>query len=223
MAAARDGIDALLRDRGLRRTDPALTVESLLRGAAASAALEGSTSSAEDVRSGRGDHVAGSAVRVSAQLLALVPVLSRSPLQALARLHALAAPAGTDPESRGRPHDQAAAQRLTALARRLTAPSAAPALVVAALVHAELATTTPFGSADGLVARAAERLVVVGRGVDPTALTVPEAGHLRLRLEYESNLRGYATGTAAGVQAWLLYAAEAYTAGAQASPLVAAP
>ncbi|MBA3991090.1 MAG: oxidoreductase, partial [Propionibacteriales bacterium] len=33
MAAARDGIDALLRDRGLRRTGPDLTSESLLRGA----------------------------------------------------------------------------------------------------------------------------------------------------------------------------------------------
>ena len=86
---------------------------------------------------------------------------------------------------------------------------------------AALATVAPFGSVDGLVARAAERLVLVSRGVDPTALTVPEAGHLRLRREYESNLRGFATGTTEGTQAWLLYAAEAYTAGAQASPLVA--
>jgi hypothetical protein len=220
MAAARDGIDALLRDRGLRRTDPGLTAESLLRGAAASAALEGSGSSAEDVRSGRTDDVAASAVRLSTQLLALVPVLPRSPLQALARLHALAAPPGGDPQTRGRPRDAAAARRLAALAQRLTTPTAAPALVVAALVHAELVTTAPFGSADGLVARAAERLLLVGRAVDPTSLTVPEAGHLRLRREYASNLRGYATGTPAGVQAWLLYAAEAYTAGAQASPLV---
>jgi Fic family protein len=110
------------------------------------------------------------------------------------------------------------------LARRLVAPTEAPALVVAAFVHAELATAAPFGSADGLVARAAERLVLVGRGVDPTALTVPEEGHLRLREEYASNLRAYAhatrTGSVTGVQAWLLYAAEAYTAGAQASPLV---
>jgi hypothetical protein len=221
VAAARDGIDALLRDRGLRRTDPALTAESLLRGAVASAALEGSVSSAADVRGGRADEVAAGAVRISTQLLSLVPVLPRAPLQALARLHALAAPADVDPDRRGRPRDAAAAKGLASLARRLTAPTAAPALVVAALVHAELATVAPFGSVDGLVARAAERLVLVSRGVDPTALTVPEAGHLRLRGEYESNLRGFATGTTGGTQAWLLYAAEAYTAGAQASPLVA--
>jgi hypothetical protein len=223
VAAARDGIDALLRDRGLRRTDPALTAESLLRGAAASATLEGSVSSVEDVRSGRTDDVAASAVRLSASLLALVPVLPRAPLQALARLHALAAPGDSDADDRGRPRDPVAARRLAELGRRLTTPSAAPALVVAALVHAELATAAPFGSADGLVARAAERLVLVGRGVDPTSLTVPEAGHLRFRREYESNLRAYASGTAAGVQAWLLYAAEAYTAGAQASPLIPTP
>jgi hypothetical protein len=91
--------------------------------------------------------------------------------------------------------------------------------VSAAVAHAELRTVAPFASHNGLVARAAERLVLVARGVDPTSLTVPEAGHLALRAEYESNLRGYADGGAAGVHAWLLYAAEAYTAGAQASPL----
>jgi hypothetical protein len=48
---------------------------------------------------------------------------------------------------------------------------------------------------------------------------VPEAGHLALRAAYESNLRGYRDGGAAGVQAWLLYAAEAFAAGAEASPL----
>ncbi len=223
VAAARDGIDALLRDRGLRRTDPALTAESLLRGAVASAVLDGSGSAAEDVRTGRGDDVAASAVRLSVQVLSLAPVLSRSPLQALARLHALAAPAGSDPATRGRPRDPASAAHLAALARRLTAPTSAPALVVAALVHAELATAAPFASANGLVARAAERLVLVGRGVDPTSLTVPEAGHLHLRGGYEATLRAYASGTPAGAQAWLLHAAEAFTAGAQASPLVTSP
>ena len=220
LAAARDGIDALLRDRGLRRTDPATTSESLLRGAWASAALEGSVVSAEELRAGTADAIAARAVRVSVSLLSLVPVLTRSPLQALARLHVLAAPPGSHPDDRGRPRDGEGAERLSSLARRLTAPSGAPALAVAALVHAELVTTTPFPSANGLVARAAERLVLVGRGVDPTSLTVPEAGHLRLREEYESNLRAYASGTSSGAQAWLLYAAEAYTAGAQASPLV---
>ena len=92
-------------------------------------------------------------------------------------------------------------------------------MITAALVHAELATAEPFGSADGLVARAAERLVLVSSGVDAKSLVVPEAGHLALRPAYESNLRAYAGGGRAGIQAWLLYCTEAYAAGAEASPL----
>ena len=96
-----------------------------------------------------------------------------------------------------------------------------PALLVAAVVHADLATTASFASHNGVVARAAERLVLVARGVDEKSLTVPEAAHLALRSEYESNLRAYRDGGPNGVHAWLLYAAEAYAAAAEASPLVA--
>jgi len=110
-AAARDGIDAMLRDRGLRRTSPETTAESLLRGAHASAVLEGSASTLAEVRAGSGDEIAADAVRVSTELLALSPSLSRAPLQAFARIHALAA-AGLPAEQRGRPRDGAAADRL---------------------------------------------------------------------------------------------------------------
>ncbi len=219
LAAARDGIDALLRDRGLRRTAPDLTGESLLRGAHASALLEGSSVSLDELRAGGADPVAEAAVRVSTELLGLVPVLAHSPLQALARLHTLAAAGTVDDGELGRPRDGAAAERLAGLAGLLLAPSAAPGLLVAAVVHAEVRTAAPFASHNGIVARAAERLVMVARGVDPTSLTVPEAGHLTLRAAYESNLTGYAEGGLPGVHAWLLYAAEAFTAGAQASPL----
>ena len=86
-------------------------------------------------------------------------------------------------------------------------------------MHAELVTAAPFAACNGIVARAAERLVLVARGVDPASLVVPEAGHLALRAAYESNLRGYRDGGRAGLHAWLLYAAEAQAAGAEASPL----
>ena len=146
------------------------------------------------------------------------PALSKSPLQALARIHALAA-AGLPAESRGRPRDAAAAETLRGVGQLLTAPTDAPALLVAALVHATLATTAPFASHNGLVARAAERLVLVARGVDEKSLVVPEAGHLALRPAYESNLRGYRDGGRTGLHSWLLYAAQAQTKGAEASPL----
>ncbi len=210
-AATRDGIDVMLRDRGLRRTSPEQTAESLLRGAHASAVLAGSESSLEEVRAGAGDPIAASAVRMSTELLALVPVIGRSPVQALARLHALAG-------GNGQPGTSDGAARLQSLSSTLLATSA-PGLIVAALVHADLATAQPFGDLDGVVARAAERLVLVARGVDPASLVVPEAGHLALRAAYESNLRGYRDGGRKGLHAWLLYAAEAQAKGAESSPL----
>lgn len=216
---ARDGIDVMLRDRGLRRTAPDITGESLLRGAHASAVLEGSASTLAEVRESGGDAIARDAVRLSAELLSLVPVLRQTPLQAFARLHALAA-AGTLPDRElGRPRGAHEVERLRGLAELLTTDRTTPALIIAAIAHADLATVAPFGSHNGIVARAAERLVLVARGVDPTSLVVPEAGHLALREAYGSNLRGYASGERSGIHSWLLYAAEAFTAGAEASPL----
>lgn len=219
MAATRDGIDALLRDRGLRRTSPDLTAESLLRGAHASAVLEGSESSLELMRDNGGGPMAQAAVRISTQLLGLLPALNQSPLQAFARIHTLAGKGICADEDLGRPRDAGSAARLRDLGRLLAGPTTAPALVVAAVVHADLVASSPFVSHNGLVARAAERLVLAARGVDVKSLVVPEAGHLAVRREYESNLRGYVQGGTAGVHAWLLYAAEAYAKGAEASPL----
>ncbi|GAA4815727.1 oxidoreductase [Nocardioides caeni] len=218
--AARDGIDVLLRDRGLRRTSPELTAESLLRGAYASAVLEGSGSTLEEVRGGTGDETAAAAVRVATELLSLLPVLRRQPLQAFARLHTLAARGALPDELLGRPRGGESAAKLRGVAELVTAPTQAPALAVAAVVHAELVAAAPFHSHNGIVARAAERLLLAARGVDEKSLVVPEAAHLRLRAAYESNLRGWSTGGRAGMHAWLIYATEAYAAAAEASPLV---
>jgi len=218
-AAARDGIDVLLRDRGLRRTTPEDTVEALLRGAHASAALDGSTSSLDDLRRAAGDETALASLRLSTELMTLVPQLARSPLQVFARLHTLAARGTVPDDELGRPRDPVAAERLRTLSSALTTATAAPGLLVAAVVHAEVASGDPFASHNGLVARALERLVLASRGVDERSVTVPEAAHLALRPAYESNLRGYRDGGTAGVHAWLLYAAEAFARGAEESPL----
>jgi hypothetical protein len=220
LGSARDGIDALLRDRGLRRTTPAATGESLLRGAVASAQLAGGASTLEDVRAGPPDDVAMRAMRLNAELLRLGPVLARSPLQALARLHALAATGTAPADEVGRPRpDPNAAEMLHDLARRLLAPTAAPALAVAALAHAEVLVREPFGTANDLVARALERLLLVTRGVDPRSVLVPEAGHLAMRESYESALAAYRAGGPAGRRTWLLHAAAAIGHGVSASPL----
>lgn len=218
-AAARDGVDTLLRDRGLRKTAPGVTAESLLRGAHASAVLEGSGSSLDDVREGRGDEIAADAVRLSTELLGLAPLLSQAPLQAFARMHALAARSALPADELGRPRDAESAARLREISSMITASTTVPGMITAAVVHAELASAQAFASHNGLVARAAERLVLLARGVDEKSLTVPEAGHLAFRAQYESNLRGYASATRAGMHAWLLYAAESFAKGTEASPL----
>jgi hypothetical protein len=210
-AATRDGIDAMLRDRGMRRTSPEQTSESLLRGAHASAVLAGSASTLDEVRAGTGDEIAQAAVRISTEVLSLAPVVGRSPAQAFARLHVLAGGSGAPASTEG-------AARLQSLSATLL-QTRAPALLVAAVVHGDLLSAEAFDSHDGLVARAAERLVLVARGVDPASLVVPEAGHLALRAAYESNLRGYREGGRAGLHSWLLYAADAQAKGAESSPL----
>jgi Fic family protein len=92
------------------------------------------------------------------------------------------------------------------LATRLTRPTEAPALVVAAVVHAELMTMQPFTYGSGLVARAVDRLVLGARGVDPDNWSVPEAGlHAQGRPTYVRALRGYATGGSEGISQWVQF------------------
>lgn len=216
-AATRDGIDALLRDRGLRRVSPDDTARALLLGAAATSTLEGSAVAADDLAAGGGDATARAALRLSTELLGLVPVWRRAPVQAIARLHALAAAGSIPDDALGRPDGDTS--RLTALARALASPTKAPGLAVAAIVHGEIVASGAFSSHAGVVARAAERIVLVERGVDPPAVTVPEAGHAAVPDGYRSALEAYLTGTDVGVAQWLRYASQAFARGAEASPL----
>ncbi len=215
-AAARDGLDALLGGRALRRREPEVTAESLLHGAWASAVLEGSSGDLVLVRGGGGDRVAQAAVRLSTQLLGVLPVWQRSPVQALARMHTIAAASAVPADRLGRPVDASAARRLHALAAALP-DTDAPGMVVSALVHAEVAAAAAFLPYNGLVARAAERLVLVATGVDPVSVAVPELGHLRLAPGYHAGLGAYREGGAPGLRAWLLHAAAAYAIGIEAA------
>ena len=218
-AATRDGLDSLLRDRGLRRSTPESTGESLLLGASATAAIEGSAYDVEALKAGEGDATARGAVLLSTELLGLIPVWNRSPLQAIARIHALAAAGNADADDLGRPSNPAGAERLNLLARLLGQPTEAPGLVVAALVHAEIATAGAFVSHNGVVARAAERLVLVAKGVDPASVIVPEAGHAAEVEGYRAALASYERGDSSGIHQWLMYASQAFSRGAEASPM----
>ena len=217
LAGARDAVDRLLAHRVLRRQSAAVSSESALRGARASASLAGSEISLADLRAGApADPTVQGALRVVGGLGPLVPVWEQAPLQALARLHVLAG-AGFVPADRlGRPAGSpATAVRLRSLAELLTGGSQVPGTLLAAVVHGELASLAPFGSADDLVARAAERLTLVTRGVDPKAVSVPEVGHRECAEDYRTALAGYRTGSADGVAGWLRHCAAAVELGAR--------
>ncbi|MFI6481320.1 oxidoreductase [Nonomuraea sp. NPDC050663] len=207
---ARQAVDRLYRHRVLRRRSPEVSAESALRGARASAALSGVDVTLDDLRSGTvTDPVVQGALRASAELGRLGSTWRASPRQVLARLHTLAARGLADDDTLGRP--AAGSPRLDALMSLVTSGSKAPALVLAAIVHAELAVLEPFGTADGVVARAAERLTLVEFGLDPKALVPAELGHLGA--DYGTALESYVTGTPSGVAAWVQHCAEAVVVG----------
>lgn len=266
VAAARADVDRLLGHRLLRRRSAEVTAESALRGARASAELEGASIELEQLRGQllagsavelhdrsdtHGGRLVASAVRLHAGLGGLLQTWRHSPRQALARLHVLAAADLVDDvDQLGRPRVSSptdgvlpdryglgappdpveVAARLDGLCALLTGTTSAPAVVVSAVVHGELVALRPFGVADGLVARAAARLVLVDRGLDPKAVTAPEVGHAELEkfgeggfarehgavdgTSYGVALRGYVTGDPDGVATWVQHCARAVALGA---------
>ena len=99
--------------------------------------------------------------------------------------------------------------------------STAPAPVIAGVVHGELLTLRPFGTADGIVARAASRLVAVSTGLDPHNLGVPEVAWLRRGPEYASAAARFAEGSSEGVGAWLILCSTALEVGAREAKSIA--
>ncbi|GAA4236508.1 hypothetical protein FHR32_003191 [Streptosporangium album] len=223
---ARKAVDRLYGHRVLRRKSPEVSARSALRGARASAALEGVDIPLEAIPEAV-DPVVQGALRVSAELGRLGPTWRAAPRQVLARLHTLAAAGLTENLGRPRvgveapdllglgaaPGPEETVARVDGLVDLVTRASTAPALVLAAIVHAELAVLRPFGSADGMVARAAERLTLVEFGLDPKSLAVVELGHLELGPAYGESLRAYLNGTPEGVATWVRHCASAVTLG----------
>jgi hypothetical protein len=218
VASARSAVDALLGNRALRRRSPDVSAESLVRGGWASAVLSGAQVELADVRAGTSpaidDPLVQGALRVQGGIGPLADPWARAPRQVFARLHGLAAAdLVEDRMLLGRPAPEASG-RLDTLARVLVATTA-PAVVVAAIVHGEILGLDAFGAASGIVARAAVRLTLVDRGLDPKSLVVVEVGHLELRAEYADALDAYRGGTPAGLAHWLRHCADAVIAGAQ--------
>jgi hypothetical protein len=213
--SSRTAIDRLLAHRLMRNRSAEVSTESALRGARASAALEGVDVPLAQLRAGAvDDPVVQGSLRVSAALGSMTETWSRAPGQVLARLHVLAAADLVDRSSLGRPAAHAG-PRLAGLFGLVKVETTVPAVLLAAVVHGELAALAPFGTADGVVARAAARLTAISRGLDPKAVSVPEVGFVELGREaYRSALAGYASGSPEGVAAWLVHCCRATEHGA---------
>ncbi|RJL22123.1 oxidoreductase [Bailinhaonella thermotolerans] len=235
--AARESVDRLYRHKVLRRRQPEVSAESALRGAWASAVLEGAQVKLDELREGDvQEPLVQGALRATAELGRLRQTWRLAPRQVLARLHALAGadllpqeelgrprvgPTDSDPYGLGpAPGVVEMSARLDALFAVSQESAEAPAVVVGAIVHGELAVLRPFGAVDGLVARVAERLTLIEQGLDPKALVPVELGHREQSESYADALRGYASGTSAGVAGWVRHCAEAVVLGARESTAV---
>ena len=224
---AREALGRAHRHRANLRRWPVTAAEAALRAARASAVLDGGLKLDEQLdASAASDPVFAGALRVAQALeggeTTLVGVWQRAPLQALARLHMLAAADRVDEDQLGRPRaDADVGPRLELLAKIVTGGSGAPAPVIAAVAHGELLTLAPFGSAGGVVARAVSRLVTIATGLDPHGLGVPEVSWMRRAADYRDAARGFAAGTPDGIAAWLVLCCRAMRTGAQEAVSIA--
>lgn len=223
---ARDALAEVHRHRANRRGWPATAAEAAVRAARSSAAIDGGRTELPEPGA-VGDPILTGALRIGQALDGealrnLVGVWQRAPLQALARLHLLAAAdLVEDSEQLGRPRAGGdVAERLDLLAQTALT-SSAPAPVVAAVVHGELLALRPFGVGDGIVARAASRLVAASSGLDPHSLGVPEVFWLRRRQAYRDAAEGFGMGTAEGVGGWVILCCGALQDGAREARSIA--
>ncbi|MDX6356124.1 MAG: hypothetical protein QOF98_3027 [Streptomyces sp.] len=247
VGAVRQAVDRVYGHRVMRRRSNEVASEAALRGARASAALAGADWSLEEVRR-RSDFSAddeartvGAALRLTAEAGQLLGIWRQSPVQALARLHLVAAGGIADAPTVGRPRltgepvaeplvaiaeiplpePSEVSARLDGLAGLLRTGSSAPALVAGAVVHGELLCLRPFGSYNGPVARAAERIVLVGSGLDPKSICPAEVGYAELgRAGYLKALEGYASGTPEGMAEWIAHCGRALELGVRESVAV---
>ncbi|SDH23886.1 hypothetical protein SAMN05216553_11885 [Lentzea fradiae] len=217
--AAKDAVFQVHRHRVNLRGWATTAAEASVRAARASAALEGGPT--EIPESGEvSDPVLAGSLRVAEALGGLVGTWQRAPLQALARLHVLAAADLTTDLGRPRVSEDVS-QRLDLLGSLVTGGTSVPAPVLVAVVHGELLGLAPFDVANGVVARAAARMTSISTGLDPKGLGVPEVACLRRSAEYEAASVAFASGTLEGLAQWILFVCSSMEAGAREAKSIA--
>ena len=115
---------------------------------------------------------------------------------------------GPDDAPTGRALDERLAGILTLLDL-----GGAPALVRAAVVHAEMVAVRPFTAANAAVGRLLVRHLVVRDGLEPTGTAVIDRYPARAPGAYRDAAAAYATGTPDGVVDWVVWQAEALLTG----------
>ncbi|MFJ7909789.1 oxidoreductase [Kitasatospora sp. NPDC096204] len=124
------------------------------------------------------------------------------------------------------PGAEEVAARLDQLSRLLVARAegqgvGTPALVVASVVHGELLALRPFGTHNGVIARAAQRIVLIAEGLDPKSICPAEVGLAELgTAAYRRALAGYLAGTPDGMAAWIAHCGRALRLGVRESTAV---
>ncbi len=217
--AAKDAVFQVHRHRVNLRGWATTAAEASVRAARASAALEGGPT--EIPESGEvSDPVLAGSLRIAEALGGLVGTWQRAPLQALARLHVLAAADLSSDVGRPRVAGDVSA-RLDLLGSLVTGGTSVPAPVLVAVVHGELLGLAPFDVANGVVARAAARLTSISSGLDPKGLGVPEVACLRRAAEYEAASVAFASGSMEGLAQWILFVCSALEAGAREARSIA--
>ncbi|MDR7301727.1 oxidoreductase [Haloactinomyces albus] len=229
VTTARAAIDDVHEHPANRRGWPTTAAEASVRAARASAAVAGGA--AEIPEGGEvSDPLLAGSLRIAEAIGPLLPTWQRAPLQALARLHVLAAAdlVGEHEQERlGRPRaSEEVSTRLDLLAQLVTDTSGKsqgviPGPVQAAVVQGELLALAPFGEVDGVVARAAARLSVIGSGLDPKGLVVPEVAYFRQQSQYADAAEGFASGEPERVGAWIVYCCKAFESGAREAKSIA--
>ncbi|MCX5411708.1 oxidoreductase [Streptomyces sp. NBC_00059] len=242
--SVRKAVDRVYGHRVMRRRSNEVTAEAALRGARGSAALSGADWNLEEVRRRTdfsGDDEArtiGAALRLTAEAGQLLSIWRQSPLRVLARLHLVAAGGATPDDAVGRPRlagepveeplietplpdAREVSGRLEGLSQLIIAGSSAPALVMASVVHGELLALRPFGSRNGLVARTAERIVLIGSGLDPKSICPAEVGHAEQgRAAYVAAFEGYLSGSPEGMASWIAHCGRSVELGVRESTAV---
>lgn len=232
--AALKAVDELSWNRSVRNKPELVPLARRISGYA-SAALEGAAMPA-DPRQEPDDSPMGelskAALGMTAEADAQLSTFLKTPLKTFARLHTFI----ESSENRGRPrtdndvvdalhignplpHEQIE-NRLQTLVDTISTTKVS-AVLLAAIVHAEIATIAPFNQGSQLIARTATRLVLQSKNVDQLKLVMPEYGFYKIgRNGYAKALIAYQTGTLEGVASWIELHSQAIHIGATSSDLL---